>query len=136
MEECSKLQEAAVRKALDQVYARIPEIQLAVLSTTDGFHVAAIGSKQDEPDLPEKFAVMASSLSALSEAAGKELGARHLDVAMLDFSGLQVLLRSVQARQKKFVLAVAADKTAVLGNLLWAVRECAHSIEEALNTEQ
>lgn len=132
MEHLSGAQLAVVQKILDGICSRAGDVQLALLASTDGFQLASAGSKNSVPDLAEKFAAMASSMSALNEAAGKELGAAELDTAVMDFKDLQMILRKLQSGSHEFVLAFASSKAIVLGNLLWTARECAHGIEEAL----
>ncbi|MDR1528944.1 MAG: roadblock/LC7 domain-containing protein [Burkholderiales bacterium] len=127
-----KMQQLQIKKLLETTYREISSIQLIVLASVDGFNLATSGSKAQDFNLPEKFAAMASSMAALSQAAGKELDANHQSVTILDFKGLQIVLRIVKTSTNTFILAIAESKEIILGNLLVKARDCAQNIKEAL----
>ena len=121
-----------VRECLDRVCVRVPNVQLITLASADGFSIASMGSKNSEPGLPGKFAAIASSMSALGVAAGKEFGATGLNISIFDFSTVHVALRLITGKSNHFVLAIAAEKNTVLGKLLWVIRECADELSVIL----
>ncbi|MDR2710541.1 MAG: hypothetical protein LBB65_04290 [Burkholderiales bacterium] len=134
MNHLSKIQAAALQLRLYRCCADVPAIQLMLLSTVDGFQLVTAGSRRDDPELPEKFAAMASSMSALAAAAGKELGSKeHLEAVVLDLIDLRVILRMVNSAQQQFVLATVADRQTSLGPLLKIIYENARLLEEVLH---
>ncbi|MDR0770190.1 MAG: roadblock/LC7 domain-containing protein [Burkholderiales bacterium] len=133
MKPLSKLQAAALQWRLNRCCAEVPEIQLILLATVDGFQLVVAGSRREDAELPEKFAAIASSMTALGEAAGKELGSsQRLEAVALDLIDLLVILRMVDGGDQQFVLAAAADKKIGLEALLKIVHDNAFCLEEAL----
>lgn len=130
----AKLQELRTQKILEDMCKDVTAIQLIVLASVDGFNLAAAGKMAAEnPELPEKFAAMASSMAALSNAAGTEFETKeHFSVTISDYKSLQIVLRAINSRSASFVLAVAASKNIVLGNLLLEIRDCTQKIKAAL----
>lgn len=130
----AKLQELRIQRILENTCQSVMEIQLIVLASIDGFNLASSGRMIDQdPELPEKFAAMSSSMAALSNAIGKEFESqKHFSVAIADYENLQVVLRTVNSRSGSFVLAVAASKNIILGNLLSELRDCTKKIGVAL----
>ncbi len=134
MEPLSRIQLAALQWRLNRCCAEIPEIQLILLATVDGFQLAVAGSRREDTELSEKFAAIASSLTALSEAAGKELGSKQrLAVVALDVVDLRVILRVVDGGDRQFVLAAAAGRSVGLNALLEIVHDNARLLEDALH---
>ncbi|MDR2016155.1 MAG: roadblock/LC7 domain-containing protein [Burkholderiales bacterium] len=134
MNALSKLQIAALQWRLNSCCEKAPEIQLILLATVDGFQLVVAGSQRNDTELPEKFAAIASSMTALSEAAGQELGTKkRLEAVALDLVDLWVILRMVNGDQEqRFVLAAVAEKKVGLGKLLRIVHDNALLLEEAL----
>jgi|GEM_PF-1350103 Uncharacterized distant relative of homeotic protein bithoraxoid len=130
----AKLQEIRTQKALDDICRSMKAIQLVVLASVDGFNLAASGKMIDEdPELSEKFAAMSSSMAALGNAVGAELkSSEPFSVVIADYKELQVVLRTVNVRSGSFVLAAAASKSVVLGNLLLEIRDCTQKIRDVL----
>jgi len=111
----------------------VPAIRLILLATVDGFQLVTAGNRRKDNDLAEKFAAIASSMSALAEAAGKELGSKkNLESVALDLVDLRVALRMVDGGKQQFVLAAAADKKIELQALVKIVHDNAFLLEEAL----
>ncbi|MDR0247022.1 MAG: roadblock/LC7 domain-containing protein [Burkholderiales bacterium] len=133
MKPLSKIQATALQLRLNHCCAKVPEIQLILLATVDGFQQVVAGSQRADTELPEKFAAIASSMMALGEAAGKEVGSKkRLEAVVLDLTDLRVILRMVDGGKQQFVLATVADRKASLSVLLKIVYENARLLEEAL----
>jgi predicted regulator of Ras-like GTPase activity (Roadblock/LC7/MglB family) len=124
----------SIQDILKKTYEQIPALELAALASADGFSLAAAGSKSKENSFPEKFAAMVSSMSALSEAVGKEIGARELNITAVDFEDKQIVLCAIRSDNQScsFVLAFVAAQDILLGNLIWAIRQCAEEIKDTL----
>jgi predicted regulator of Ras-like GTPase activity (Roadblock/LC7/MglB family) len=123
-----------INLVLHRTLGNMPELELITLATADGFSLAAVGSKSRENGFPEKFAAMVSSMSALSEAVGKELSAKKMNITAVDFEDKQIILSIVRddSQSYAFVLAFVAAQNILLGNLIWAVRQCAQEIKDSL----
>jgi len=129
----SKIQAAALQLKLNTCCMEVPAIRLILLATVDGFQLVTAGNRHKDSDLAEKFAAIASSMSALAEAAGKELGSKKkLESVALDLTDLRVALRMVDGGKQQFVLAAAADKKIELQALVKIVHDNAFLLEEAL----
>ncbi|MCL2310105.1 MAG: roadblock/LC7 domain-containing protein [Proteobacteria bacterium] len=133
MKPLSKIQAAALQLRLNRCCAEAPEIQLILLATVDGFQLVVAGSRREDAELPEKFAAIASSMAALSDAAGKELGSeKRLATVVLDLGDLRVILRMVDGGKQQFVLATVAESKVGLDTLSKIVHDTALLLEEAL----
>ena len=108
-------------------------IELIVVATTDGFVLTHSGARSAATPLVERCAAIVSSLSALSEAGGKELGGNRLDMTILNFNNLNLLTLKVKAPYQDLILAVAANTETSLGNLLWFTREAAEKIKNSIS---
>ncbi|MCL2872159.1 MAG: roadblock/LC7 domain-containing protein [Betaproteobacteria bacterium] len=133
MNPLSKIQATALQLKLNTCCMEVPAIRLILLATVDGFQLVTAGNRRKDNDLAEKFAAIASSMSALAEAAGKELGSKkNLESVALDLVDLRVALRMVDGGKQQFVLAAAADKKIELQALVKIVHDNAFLLEEAL----
>ncbi len=100
-------------------------VVFAQLTTNDGFelaaHPAAGGSRT-------KLAAMGSSLQALSEAIVIESGQRRARNVIIESDDGHLAVMAVPGIQPGMSLLVVANKTAVLGQLLWAARNCCSTL--------
>lgn len=129
-EESSAAMERAVCEAsLDGLVSGNPEVGGALVSTVDGFEVAA---RMSEAISPQKLAAMTSSLLALAEAIANESAAGSCRDLVIDASEGRVLLMDIPGAQRKLLLTVLCDARATLGSVLWAARNTRESIGKAL----
>lgn len=96
------------------------EINGALVSTTDGFEVAAVLS---DPLSPQKLAAMGSSLLALAEAITSEGGVGQCRDLVIDGNDGRVLLMGIAGGNRRLMLTVLCSARATLGSVLWAARE-------------
>lgn len=105
-------------------------IQGALLSTIDGFEVAAHMSGTPSP---KKLAAMTSSLLALSEAVTLESGLGQCQDLVIEARSGRILLMEVPSASHKSVLTVLCTESATLGSVLWAAKNSREQIAQSLD---
>ena len=120
---------AAVRQQLESFVAGNSGTVLAVLTSGDGFEIAA-----HPRGLPavQRLAAMSSSLQALSEAMVQEAGLVRIRNLIIESDGGTVIVLGVGKVTPRLSLLVVASGDEVLGRLLWASRECCAALEQRL----
>ncbi len=118
---------AAGTKALDDMKADAPALALAVLISDDGFEVVRAPRIEDSDG---RFASMASSVQALSEAVVHELSIGAGEAVIIQAANGVV----IQARVPKqsIVLSALFRTDESLGRCLVAVRNCTAALETAI----
>jgi predicted regulator of Ras-like GTPase activity (Roadblock/LC7/MglB family) len=104
-------------------------IQLAVLTTSDGQEIAAYPQR---PVVTQRVAAMSSSLQALSEAIMREASLGNGRNLIIESDTGSIVILGLTALAPRASLAVLASGTGILGQLLWAARDCCQSLERAL----
>jgi predicted regulator of Ras-like GTPase activity (Roadblock/LC7/MglB family) len=119
---------AAAEKQLSEFVAANPDISLAVLTSSDGFEVAA------HPKLPmgQRIAAMSSSLQALSEAIAREAGLSRSRNLIVESDNGTIVVLGVPNITPRLSLAVVASGSEILGRLLWATRTCCAALSSTL----
>jgi uncharacterized protein len=124
----SKVTIEAIRRQLQQLGETSPGVQLAVLSSADGFEIASYQSPGGT-SAAARVAAMTSSITALGDAITRETGLHGSRNLIIESDGGTVVLLSLRETKSSLTLAVVAGKQAILGHLLWATRNTAASIE-------
>lgn len=123
-------EEAICLKLIEALVEERVEIDGAVVSTTDGFEVAAhLGGKQSAA----KLSAMTSSLIALAQAISDESGIGACNDMLIEASAGRLLLMEIPRADRPLLLAVLCDRDSTMGQVLWAVRRCRDEIVAALN---
>src|SRR5262245_33161389 len=126
-----QVEQALCQSRLDLLVETSAEVNGALVSTVDGFEVAA---RVDRSLSPEKLSAMTSSLLALAEAISQESGIGNCRDLVIDASGGRVLLMDIPSRSRKLLLTVLCDRGATLGSVLWAARNTRESILRDLDS--
>jgi predicted regulator of Ras-like GTPase activity (Roadblock/LC7/MglB family) len=118
----------AIRRQLADFVAANTEITLAVVTSADGFEIAA------HPDLPmaQRIAAMSSSLQALSEAMAREAGLSRSRNLIIESDGGTIVVLGIPDTAPRLSLAVVASGNEVLGRLVWATRSCCAALGQNL----
>jgi predicted regulator of Ras-like GTPase activity (Roadblock/LC7/MglB family) len=118
----------ATRRQLAELVAANTEITLALVTSADGFEVAA------HPDLPmaQRIAAMSSSLQALSEAIVREAGLSRSRSLIIETDGGTIVVLGIPDTSPRLSLAVVASGNETLGRLLWATRGCCAALGRSL----
>lgn len=113
---------------LDALGQGNPAIAFAVLTSEDGFEIAAYRGAETS----RRIAAMSSSLQALSEAIAREAALGSSNSLIIEADGGTILVLGIAATSPRLSLAVVAKKGETLGTLLWAARNCCKSLEASL----
>lgn len=120
----------AIQRQLQQFGASTPGVTYALLTSADGFEVAAF--KADGVNAAaSKVAAMTSSITALADAMARETGLDRARNLIIESEGGSVLLLGLRETRPPLSLAVVADRQAILGHLLWTARNVASAITRA-----
>lgn len=103
-------------------------IELAVLTSEDGFEIAAYRGQA----ISGRIAAMSSSLQALSEAITREAGLSNTRSLIIEAETGTVLILGLQTEKVRVSLSVVASNRETLGQVLWAARNCCKTLEQAL----
>lgn len=122
--------QARCQAHLDELRHEHQGVAGTLLSTTDGFEVAA---SVGEHISPNKLAAMASSLLALAEAVSREGAVGQCRDLVIESSAGLVLLMDVPSATHKAVLTVLCTEVAVFGRIRWAARNTREAIAQALD---
>lgn len=125
-----RTERAVCQKHVDALIDAYPEIGGALVSSVDGFEVAA----RLPPSLsPATLSAMTSSQVALGQAICAETGiGASLDVVIEADRG-RVLMLDIPNRRRKLLLTVLCRDDVALGGVLWPVRRCAQEIGKRID---
>jgi predicted regulator of Ras-like GTPase activity (Roadblock/LC7/MglB family) len=130
-----------VRERFDQAVVRAVTLQLqsfansnagvllAVLTTSDGFEVAAHPA---DSATAARIAAMSSSIQALSEALTREAGLATNRSLILETDTGTVVVLGLADTSPKMSLTVVATGSELLGKLLWATRTLCKTLDSSL----
>jgi predicted regulator of Ras-like GTPase activity (Roadblock/LC7/MglB family) len=105
-----------------------PDVTLAVLTSGDGFEVAAYPPGQQTS---ARIAAMSSSMQALSEALTREAGLTDNRNLIIETGSGTVMILGL-ASTPPLSLAIVAKSGELLGKLLWASRNLGAKLESSL----
>jgi len=119
----------SARQQLEAFVSATPGVTLAVLTSGDGFEIAA-----HPRGLPkaQRLSAMSSSLQALSEAMVQEAGLVRIRNLIIESDGGTVIVLGIGTVLPRLSLTVVASGDEILGRLLWASRECSAALERRL----
>jgi uncharacterized protein len=119
----------AARQQLESFVAGTPGTVLAVLTSGDGFEIAA--HPRGLPTV-QRLAAMSSSLQALSEAMVQEAGLVRIRNLIIESEGGTVIVLGIGKVTPRLSLTVVTSGDEILGRLLWASRACCAALEKQL----
>lgn len=111
----------SAQRQLRQLGENSPGIQLAVLTSADGFEVATFQAHGAE-SAAARVAAMTSSITALADAIARETGLSAAHNLVIESETGTVVLLTLRQTTPPLSLAIVASKQAILGHLLWAAR--------------
>jgi uncharacterized protein len=125
-----RTESALSQKFINALADQFPDIIGAVVSTADGFEIAA----RLPPSLsPATLSAMTSSQLALGEAMSTETGSGRCVNVVIEADRGKLVMVEIPNRGRKRLLTVLCNETISLGSLLWPVRRCAAQIGEHLD---
>jgi len=110
---------------LDILVGGSSEVLGALISTVDGFEVAA---NVRATTSVQKLAAMTSSLLALAEAMSHEGEVGNCIDVVIEAGEGMVLIMDVPNDRRRLLLTVLCNKVATLGSVLWAARNTRNEI--------
>lgn len=110
---------ALLQKKLELFVTENSDIRGGVISTVDGFEVAA---SLDRSLSAAKLSAMTSSLLALSEAISRESALGLSRDMVIDAERGRLLLMEIPTADSRLLLTVLCDDAVTLGQVLWAVK--------------
>lgn len=115
------------RRQLQLLGETSPGIQLAVLTSADGFEIACYRAHGAER-AASRIAAMTSSITALADAFSRETGLSDAHNLVIESDTGTVVLLTLRQTRHALSLAIVASKQAILGHLLWAARNAGNAI--------
>jgi len=104
-------------------------VQSAVLFSADGFEIAAHAA---DSAAARRLAAIGSSLAALGSAISAEAGLHEFERSTIESKDGSVTIMRVEGEQA-MSLAVVAGRNALLGQLLWATRQCCQELARLIH---
>ena len=132
MTRLSKTAIETIRRQLQQLGETSPGIQLAVLSSADGFEIASYQSPGAD-SAAARVAAMTSSITALADAITRETGLHGSRNLIIESDNGAVVLIGLREIKPTLALAIVANKQAILGHLLWAARNTGAAVERIVS---
>ncbi len=114
--------------AIDLVLAEVRSVKAVVISTGDGFEVAA---RVEDATKITRMSAMASSLSALGALAGEENGLGDCKNMIIESESGMLVILQVQRGAETFILSVIAGSDAVVGQILFFAKQAARILQIA-----
>jgi uncharacterized protein len=100
----------------------------AVLLSADGFEVASL---QTGKSGAARLAAMGSSLSAIGSAIAREAGIVECNRMIIESESGTIVIMQIPDARPALSLAIIAGDGCVLGQLLWAAKNCCITIARA-----
>lgn len=112
--------QAAAESAIDQLMAQVKGIKAVVISTEDGFEIAA---RVENTALVTRLSAIASSLTALGAVAGEESQLGACENVVIGAENGHLIMLQARNAQADLVLSVITGKEAVIGQALYFAKQ-------------
>lgn len=119
---------SAAQGAVQTLMDRLHGVRCCVVSTEDGFEVAAHVQGQGST---ARLSAMASSMAALGMIAGEENQLGHSANVVIEAAEGFIVMLQAQRPGLTLVISVVTSREAVLGQILYVSREAARTLEQA-----
>lgn len=116
------------RTACDELMQEIKGAKAVLVSTEDGFEVAA---RVENTAQVTRLSAMASSLAALGAMAGEESQLGGCASMVMEASEGFITIVQVELAQVTFILSVVAGRDAVVGQMLYFTKQAARKLQTA-----
>ena len=115
----------SAKQALDSYAAPIDGLQMALLTTPDGFEIASLRNRSDLQ--VNRLAAMASSLMAMGRAVGREIQVSNCNRLTFEAEGNVVVFQAIGG-DFPCILCLVLRPGAVLGRALWSAGEISQTL--------
>lgn len=118
----------ACDRALDELMQEVKGIKAVVVSTEDGFEVAA---RVENTAQVARLSAMASSLAALGAMAGEESSLGVCQSMLMEAADGFIAIIQVRRADVSLIISAVAGRDAVVGQLLYASKKAASALQGA-----
>lgn len=115
----------ACQQHLQALVSHTPGVTSAAVASSDGFQVAAVFNREISAN---KLAAMTSSIHALGEAVVAESLLKKCLNVLIEAESGKVIMLAISHTDHHLLLTVIANENSVLGQLLWAAKNCCDRI--------
>lgn len=119
---------ALAGRALETLMSQVQGAVSAVVSTVDGF---AVASRTETEVQGSKLAAMASSISAICSVVGEESQVGAHQSILIESENGYVVMVNINSASNPMILNLVANKTAVLGQMIYFAKQTAQQLAEA-----
>ena len=116
----------ACDKALDELMQEVKGIKAVVISTEDGFEVAA---RVENTAQIARLSAMASSLAALGAMAGEESQLGVCNSLVMEAAEGHIAVLQVKRREITLIVSVVTGREALVGQVLYFSKKAAASLQ-------
>jgi len=117
---------ADAQAAIDMVVREVKNVKAVVISSEDGFEVAAY--VEHTPQVT-RISAMASSLSALGALAGEESQLGECRNIIIEADAGILIIIQVRKVEHTLIMSVIAGTDAVVGQMLYVAKQAARMLE-------
>lgn len=125
---CDPALQAAAEAVVQKLMREVRGVRGCVVSTEDGFEVAAHAQGQGAT---ARLSAMASSMAALGAIAGEENQLGDCSNVVIEATGGFIVMLHARRADLTLVLSVVASSESILGQVLYVSREATRSLERA-----
>ena len=118
---------SAAQAAINVIIQQVKGAKAVVISTGDGFEVAAHAENNAQVS---RMSAMASSLSALGVLAGEESRLGSCKNILIEAEAGILLILQVQSEHDTWIMSVIAGNDAVVGQVLFFARQAASNLQD------
>ena len=118
----------ACNRALDDLMQEIKGVKAVVMSTEDGFEVAA---KVENTAQIARLSAMASSLAALGAMAGEESQLGVCESLVMQATEGLIAIIQVRRADVSLIVSVVTGRDAVIGQVLYFSKKAAQLLQDA-----
>lgn len=120
--------QSAAQEAVDLVMREVKGAKAAVVSTEDGFEVAARVQNTAEV---ARLSALASSMAALGAIAGEESRVGVCNNVLIGATEGHILMLQARRNDVSLVLSIVAGREAIMGQILYFSRQASRALERA-----
>ncbi len=117
---------ALAESTIGTLMGQVKGIRAVVVSTEDGFEVAA---RVENTAHVSRLAAIASSLTALGAVAGEESQLGICDSVIIGAENGCLMMLQVRRRDSELILSVVAGKDIIVGQALYFAKQAAQALE-------
>jgi predicted regulator of Ras-like GTPase activity (Roadblock/LC7/MglB family) len=118
----------AAEAAIDKLMAEVKGIKAVVVSTEDGFDVAA---RVENTAQVARLSAMASSLAALGAVAGEESQLGDCDHVTIGATNGHIIMLQARHPRIGLIVSLITGKEAIIGQAQYFARQAAQSLQQA-----